>query len=650
MPVQLSPFYTYRTGYPRKTIVRDGDTFERMIRFLTGRTLYWDFETSGLDYFKQARACGLALAAHDDQGALHCFYTPFRHQSGEAQLDIAQIGPAFGRLLADERTLKGGHNVKFDDHFARKEGWRVLGPRYDTMIAARLYDENRPMALKYRAKTDLGIANAEEFERKLEEEVRRLARANGMGVKEYKNRYGYSQVNQTLCGTYACFDVDYTGGLHGLYERGGLAQQYGRIWPTEMELTEVLCSMEEAGLLIDREYLISLRTQLGDRCEQLEREIRHVTGGAKFNIASDDELREFLQRGLGLHLTKLTEKKQLAVDREVLEGFEGSHASVGLILNWREAYKLFSTYTQSLLDRMDDQGYIHPEYQQVGTDTGRTACKYPNFQNISSDSDARALKHTGKRLEDGGTDPWSIRRAFLNRGPGWVRLYFDYSQAELRVLAHYSQDPVMVSAYLTGEDIHSRTSMEVFGTAEKSRRRMAKIINFGLAYGLGSTGFSRQAHIPKEEAEAHFRKFFERYSGITAFRDRFWSDVRRRNGQFLNLWGRPRRVWGINSADKYERGKAERQAIATLIQGTAAELTKESLVRLSRWIRARGLEAHLVATIHDEIQIDCRVDDMPEVARATKAMMEHFPEFAPIPIVVDAAWTTTNWAEKKGIK
>lgn len=1083
MPIQLSPFYRYETGQPNKTLVMDGESFQAMHAFLmAGKSLVFDFETSGLEYFKHAESCGIALGSWDIQGVFHSYYVPYRHHTGEQQLDLGLIALAIQGLLADQRTLKIAHHIKFDEHMAQKEGWQVRGPRYDTMIGAYFYDENTPKALKTRAQTDLGIVDASAWESRLDAEVHRLAKLSGKNIGEYKNQYGYSQVNIPLAGVYACYDVDFTGQLFSFYEKKGLSHRYPRVWATEMELTGVLCKMEAEGMLVDVPYLTQLREQLGRRKEEVEREFRHVTGGAKFNLASDDALREFLQKDLGLRLTKLTKKKQLSVDKEVLEYFAETHRSIPLIMDWREAEKLYNTYTKSILDRLDDRGYVHPDYQQVGTDTGRTcvagdtvldtsigplcisdldlhnnqnvlimthrgrlrpilakyykgreqmyqvvlddgssitctsehrfltpdgwrflrevsigsavcgasedrcfaqggqsgkaayfgrgffcassstgaayafggprkirdrpscldgffsflsrkvcegikrgaklevcsievgeqkrstssgssnisqdvrrifatgifgrgdcsrienypmvctaqhgvfrpaseppiadavtrnrhdvyqpvrayisgnckvsrtysvlresarvffgavssvllgcrsyffhkaasqgacvlcnskenparsyllgaeysgiaafsgvirvgdspcpgvhfwqklssrfldfkhllisrsgwrlsycacahnaagygeisagsgsrvsgievfakagdgrsvngcpaypkrvvtgieaagiqdvwdievgedcsyvaqgfinhnSCKTPNFQNISSDSDARAVKHTGKKLEDGGADPWSVRRAFLNRGPGWVRLLFDYSQIELRVLAHYSQDPVMVGAYLAGEDIHSRTSMEVFGTAEKSKRRMAKVINFGLSYCMTPVGFARQAKVSEEEAEGYFKKFFERYSGVTTFRQKFWGQVRRNNGGFCNLFGRPRRIFGMNAKSDYERGKAERQAIASIIQGTAAELTKESLVRIAREFSARQLDAHPVATIHDEIQIDCRVDDMPQVARLVKGCMENYPEFAPIPILVDASWTTTNWSEKKGIK
>ena len=223
------------------------------------------------------------------------------------------------------------------------------------------------------------------------------------------------------------------------------------------------------------------------------------------------------------------------------------------------------------------------------------------------------------------------------------------SQIELRVLAFYSRDSVLVDAYQKGEDIHTRTSMEVFGTADKAMRRRAKVINFGLSYVMGPGGLARQIKVSREEAEQYMRRFFERYSGVSAFRQQFWAYVTGQRGFFQNLFGRPRRVVGILSKNPEISIPAQRQAIASLIQGTAAELTKESLVRISQFIRAEKLPAKLVATVHDEIQIDCPAEVLSQVARGVKERMEAFPEFAPIPILVDGSYSTESWASKQAL-
>lgn len=651
MPVQINPCLVYTTGYPDKHLVMDMPTFQRMVHFLReSPALVWDFETSGLDWFKSSRACGIGLGGWKTDGTLDLYYVPFRHATGEKQLAVEQIGPSIKELLGDPNKLKIAHNMKFDEHFANEEGWEIAGPRYDTMIAARLYDENRKAGLKIRAVQDLGRADAQLYEKRINEEVYRLAKAHGMPVADYRNAFGYSQINIPLCGTYCCFDLEFTAHLHLFYEAAGISRLYSRIWQTEMELIGVLTRMEARGMAIDTEYLETLRDALGGILASLEDSIWHQLGGFQFNLSSDAELREVLMKRLGIRLSKLTKKGQFAVDKEVLSQHVDAHPVLRQIIDWREAEKLRSTYTNSILMRLDANLTLHPDYQQVGTFTGRLSCMNPNFQNQPSDSDDRAQKFSGKSLEEGGRDPWSIRRAYVVGKPGWVRLYFDYSQIELRVLAYYSGDPVMVGAYVNGEDIHERTSLEVFGTKEKAKRRPSKVINFGLSYCMTAKGYSVQTGIPLNEAEKHLAKFFQRYHGIMTFRNKFWDEVRRRGGYFQNIFGRPRKIKTINSSDEIDRTKAERRAIATIIQGTAAELTKESLVKVDRFLRERNLPAYIVATVHDEIQIDCRISVMTEVSRGVKAIMEDFSMFSPIPIIVDCEYSTTSWADKSKVQ
>lgn len=634
-----------------KEIVQTGEAFEAMVRRLDASpALIFDFETSGTRWFQHARPCGLALGCFDDYGRVLAWYVPYRHVTSEPQLAAATIHAAVGRLLGNPRTLKIAHNLKFDEHMARTEGWRVEGERYDTMVAAKFYDENRRMGLKERAASDLGRGVEASYEKKLDLYVLTLARGMGLGKQAYLDLYGYSHVPVSLCGHYACYDIDFTGSLFRFYEGWGMRAKHPRIWSTEMVLTEALCDTEEWGLQIDVDYLSDLRGKLGQHLEDLSVRIDRLAGKT-LELSKDASLREYLF-GRGPHDLHLTPPKQTktfkdAVDREVLEAFAPSSEVVRLIMEWRDAHKLASTYTTSILDRLDSHNVLHGELQQVGTVTGRMSSKSPNLQNFPSDDNDRAVAHSGKKLKEGGIDPWSIKRAFVNRGLEWARLYFDYSQIELRVVAHYTQDPIMVGAYLNGEDIHERTSLEVFGSKEEEWRRLAKVVNFGLSYGLSAGGMSRQTGIPYADAQKHLDTFFARYSGITTFRDQFWASVMAHNCEFSNLFGRRRRAPGLMSPDEYEQAAARRESFGSLIQGTAAELTKESMVRMHRWFRDEKIPAHLCTTIHDEIQIDVPLEYLARTAAGCKALMEAYPEFAPIPIVADGSYSTTNWAEKK---
>lgn len=650
MAVQLTVFPTVESDDPSKRLITDGEAFGRLIRFLESRkVVVFDYETSGLAWYRNAEAVGVALGSWDDQGRFWGAYVPWAHKTGEKQLDRSIVVPALLRLLANPNTLKAAHNIKFEDHFTRKLGGVVAGPRYDTMVGARLYDENREINLEHRAATDLRREDAFTQKRMVEAEIGQLARQNRMKVKEYKNKYGYSELSIHRCGIYACTDVHHCGGLLELYEGWGMSSRYPRIWPTEMALTEILCDMEQVGLPVDVAYLQGLQQTLAAELERIETKLNEILG-LKFDPAKDEMVKWLLEHQ-GVVITKRTRGGEKALDAEVLQAVVNVHPAIQLILDWREAEKLRNTYTASILDKTDAHGIVHGDLQQVGTNTGRLSCKAPNYHNMPAESEKRALAATGKKLEDGGLDPWSIRRGFPVRNAQTPRLFLDYSQIELRVLAWYTRDPVMMQAYLNGEDIHKRTAVEVFGEYDKATRRKAKVINFGLSYCLTDQGFSRQAGIPLEEATRFLETFFQKFSGIRQFRFQFWSAIRQNpEHSFNNLFGRTRRLPHIVAQEKWIRSRAERQAIGTLIQGTAAELTKESLVRISRFLKEEKLPAWIVNNVHDDIQIDADRNCLTHVALNAKRLMEAYPEFQPMPIITDTEWSETNWAEKKKLE
>jgi DNA polymerase I len=650
LPIQTSPISYWPAGDANKKIVVDGEAFEAMLRHLrSGPVLTVDYETSGLAWYAHARSCGVALATCDPRsGQIWNYYVPYRHETAEPQLDFAVVSPAIGELLADERLIKVCHNIKFEDHFSRKEGWRLGGPRYDTMLAGHLYDENMALGLEARAEHVLGHRDSRYWDHQMQREVLRLARAHRMGIGEYKTRFGYSQTPINLCGTYACYDTQYTTELYLTYERWGVSRRYPRLWSTEMELAECLCDMEEEGLPLDIEYLENLRDSLGGVKAGLEDQIRSVLGSDMFALGSDDELRHYLTKTMHLPLWKKTRKGQLSVDKEALDEFQDRAPVLRLLLEWREADKLENTYTTSLLEKVDHAGVIHPDFQQVGTNTGRLSCRMPNFQNQPTDNDRRAKAHSGKKVKDGGVDPWSIRRAFVVRRDGArviPRLFFDYSQIELRTMAFYSRDVTMTNVYLTGGDIHDEVSKEV-----GCDRRTAKAINFGLNYCLTSVGLSRQAGLTPEEAESFMDRFFKRFPGVPRLREELWAQMRADpQCSFTNLFGRTRRIPMLQSPQSWEQGRAERQAIGSLIQGTAAELTKESIVRVSKFLKENKLPAKLVNTVHDEIQLDCEPECLAVVVLGVKRLMEAYPEFQPIPVVVDGEYTMKSWADKQAL-
>ena len=636
---------------PTKRIVRDVDEFWQVIRYVEQfPEAAYDTETSGLAWQHTARIVGFSLTVRNPQGpGTLSWYFPFRHQTGEKQLPGDVTLKGLRAILENTRLGKIVHHAKFERHMAWMEGIRILGPLRDVMIEAHLYDENFNIGLKDRITRDLGDTAARAHEIILSKLLTERAKHAGMGKEAYTDRYGYATIPISIAGTYACYDTDGTLRLADFYDKHNIRGFFSETYADELELSEMFFEMEQIGVPVDVGYLRHLQRITAAAQEQLAPQVFSALN-YKFNLGSDAELRDVLTQRMGLRLWKRTKQgDQFAVDKEVLESFAEDHPVCGLILEWRQANKIETTYTTGIIERLDANNILHGSFKSLGTNTGRTSSENPNMQNFAGDSDKRALAFSGKKLEDGGVDPWSVKRAFLcQRFPGWVRRFNDYSQIELRVLAHYSQDPVMLDVYATGEDIHNRTSMEVFGMLDKSMRRYAKVINFGLSYCLSSVGFARQAKIPEHEAEEHMRKFFERYSRIAPFREEFWSYVRQNNGCFRNLFGRPRRVPYINAQQGYMRGRGERQTIGALIQGTAGALMKKALIRINRWRKANSVEMLPCQLIHDDFQFDVHKSIADDVNREVVQMMEEFGDYFPnVPIEVDTESSETNWAEKK---
>jgi DNA polymerase-1 len=651
---QIRAFSYHRFNDPTKRIIRTSDELFDVLRYVEKfDNLAYDTETSGLAWYQHSRICGYSFAVFNPEriGQTLAWYVPFRHHDVTQQIPEADAVRGMKIILENEKQTKICHNLKFERHMALNERVTIKGSVRDTAIEAGLFNEHEPMQLKRRAKVELNDPRPEQHEQILDGMIRLLAKENKLGIDAYRDRYGYAQVPIDISGIYACYDVDATLQLAAFYDRMNVRQFFHQIYSTELELTSVLCEMERNGLPIDVKYLEHVRDLTESSLESTEQRIFQKLG-YRFKISSDDQLRQVLLTKLKVPLFKMTTKgNQFSVDKEVLEHFSPEFPVLEDILEYRQAQKISSTYTDSILERLDHRNVLHGDLKSMGTKTGRLSSEKPNLQNFAGDSDKRALAHSGKKVEDGGVDPWSIKRAFVNRSPDMCRLYFDYSQIELRVLAELSCDPTMIDVYVHDQDIHERTSLEVFGNKEKSTRRQAKVINFGLSYCLSATGFSRQSKIPLEDAERHMENFFIKYPRISPYRNEFWAECRRNNNSFINVFGRPRRIPNLASPEKGFRKAAERQSIGSCIQGTAAELTKISLCRLHRWNKSTGAGIKLCSTIHDEISMDVSAKDKIEIARHVKALMEDFSFwFRRVPIKTECEYSTTNWAEKIKLK
>jgi DNA polymerase-1 len=398
----------------------------------------------------------------------------------------------------------------------------------------------------------------------------------------------------------------------------------------DLPLAPVVARMERCGVGVDREALEAFSAAMEEEIHRLEKSIFEAAG-YEFNILSTQQLGEVLFDKLNLPLARRRGKgKVRSTAADVLEELTPLHPLPGLVMEYREATKLKSTYADALprlIDRVT--GRIHPRFSQTGTATGRLSCSQPNLQNIP------VRTELGRK----------IRAGFVAR-PGWQLVSADYSQIELRVMAHLSADPVLLEAFRRGEDIHSRTAEEVFGagplgqTAE--HRRAAKIINFGILYGLSAFGLASQLQIDQKEAAQFIARYFQRYSGVKKWLDHQLEEVRR-TGVTRTLLGRLRPIPEINATQAALRGLAERTALNTPVQGTAADLIKLAMIETDRRLGAEGLRAEMILQVHDELLFEVPEEELSQVCRLARETMEHaYP--LDVPLVVEIK-SGPNWRD-----
>lgn len=413
--------------------------------------------------------------------------------------------------------------------------------------------------------------------------------------------------------------------------KGELAQNSLESLYNEMELplTRILWKMERHGVALDLAELARLREITRERIAELEREI-HALAEEPFNLNSPKQLAHVLFEKLGLPALKKT-KTGYSTDAEVLEELAGRHEIVAKILEHRMLVKLHGTYLEGLSKLVNPvTGRIHTHFNQTVTATGRLSSSEPNLQNIPI------------RLEEGRR----IRRAFIPSAPNRVLLSADYSQIELRILAHLSQDEVLIRSFRAEEDIHRRTAAEVFGIAPEEvtprQRDSAKAVNFGIIYGISDYGLSRQLGISRQEAKTYIQRYLERYPGVQEYFKNVIEEARRK-GYVTTMFNRRRRLPDINSKNFMKRSFAERTALNTPIQGSAADIIKMAMLKTDVLLQEYGEKAAMILQVHDELLFDIREDLLFELAPRIKEAMESVAKLV-VPLTVDMKWGR-NWAE-----
>jgi DNA polymerase-1 len=542
-------------------------------------------------------------------------YIPVSHRylGVPEQLDKQKVVEALKPLLEDAKLKKFGHNIKYDLIVLANEGVDLKGVAFDSMLASYVLDPSkRQHSLDDLAMEMLGHQNIT------------YADVAGKGAKQI----GFDEVSIDVAAEYAAEDSDITFRLTQALQSRLRDETLKLYEELELPLIDVLADMEMTGVKVDREHLKKMSTKLSKALKKHEDEI-YAMAGEMFNINSPKQLAVILFEKLGLPAKKKT-KTGYSTDMSVLEELADGHELPAMIVNYRQLTKLKSTYIDALpLEINQKTGRVHTSYNQTVAATGRLSSSDPNLQNIPIRSDL------GKE----------IRQAFVAEGDDWL-LSADYSQIELRILAHLSGDPALIKAFKNNEDIHTRTAAEIFGQpldgVDEDARRMAKAVNFGIVYGLSAFGLSRQLKISPGEAKAFIDQYFDLYKNVKTFMDSTIEEARQ-CGYTVTMMNRRRYLPDLHSKNRQVRESAERVAINSPVQGSAADMIKLAMIRLHQLLPKQKLKSKMIMQVHDELVFECPVNEKREVEALVKKEMENVL-LMQVPIIVHSEWGK-NWDE-----
>ncbi len=599
-----------RSGYE---IILDEAAFNVWLEQLkAAKAFAFDTETDGLDYMT-ANVVGVSFAIEEGKAA----YVPVAHDylDAPAQLDrdwvLAQLKP----LLEDPNQAKIGQNLKFDASIVARYGIEMQGIVFDTMLESYVFNsvvgrhDMDSLALRYLEHKNISF-----------EEIA------GKGKKQLT----FNQIDLAQAGPYAAEDADITLRLHNaLYPKVEADEKLKHVFETiEMPLVPVLSRMERTGVYVDSMLLGAQSTEIAARLDELEKKAFEIAD-QEFNLSSPKQLQAILFEKMGLPVLKKTPSGTPSTNEEVLQELALDYPLPKLILEYRGLAKLKSTYTDKLPKMVNPAtGRVHTSYHQAVTATGRLSSSDPNLQNIP------VRNEEGRR----------IRQAFVAQS-GYKILAVDYSQIELRIMAHLSGDKALLDAFRHGKDIHAATAAEILGLdieqVSSEQRRRAKAINFGLIYGMSAFGLAKQLDMGRNEAQDYMNVYFERYPGVLEYMEST-RNAASEKGYVETLFGRRLYLPDIKSRNGLRRKAAERAAINAPMQGTAADIIKLAMIAVDNWVQQQPQdEVRLLMQVHDELVFEVKESALESVTAEVKALMERAATLD-VPLIADADFGD-NW-------
>lgn len=604
------PSYTPDTRRHYQTILTDADLDSWLAKLQQAELLCFDTETTSLDPM-QAKIVGVSFSVTPGEAA----YIPLTHDYFDAPVQL-ELMATLGKLkpiLENPNIQKVGQNLKYDMHVLANHGIQLQGIAHDTLLQSYVFESHKGHGMDELSERHLGIAPIS------------YETVAGKGAKQVP----FSQVTVEVAAEYAAEDADITLQLHhALYPQVTVSDKLRFIYEqVEIPSMQVLQRMERNGVLIDSHMLNRQSNEIGLRLMEIEKQAYELAG-QPFNLGSPKQLQEILFGKLGIKPLKKTPSGAPSTDEDVLQELALDYPLPKVILEHRSLAKLKSTYTDKLPKMINAQtGRVHTNYNQAVAITGRLASSDPNLQNIP----VRTAE--GRR----------IREAFVAPAGSQI-ISADYSQIELRIMAHLSQDAGMLTAFANNEDIHRATAAEIFGVdktaVDNEQRRYAKVINFGLIYGMSAFGLAQNLNIERGAAANYIERYFARYPGVKAYMENTRT-LAKQQGYVETYFGRRLWVPEINSANVQRRNGAERAAINAPMQGTAADLIKLAMIAVDRWLREEKLQTKLIMQVHDELVLEVPEAELSLVKEKLPALMQGVATLD-VPLLAEVG-TGSNW-------